>query len=212
MAAVPKPISGCGPRAPDLISASTAETCGPAPGCPGRHGKGCARGELRIRRCILDGKNRLPLLRRSTPEAGASFNIPRLTPTRFFFNVPDLWCGGCPPGNAGVPPAPFPARPCPLRHTDRPGTAPWIRVGLAIAVHAKGPVACLQRPADAPQPPARHKDAGGTPALPGGRPRGGLCRSEWRRLMRWGDGRRAAGLRPPSVLEFWSVRTETGGR
>ena len=55
-----------------------------------------------------------------------------------------------------------------LRHLDRPATGPCLSFGLANAVHAGRVAACRQRCADAPPPPARNKDAGGTPAFPGG--------------------------------------------
>ena len=66
-----------------------------------------------------------------------------------------------------------------LRRLHRPATAPWVSLGLAIAVHAQRHAACLERPTDAPRPPARNKVAGGTPAFPGGRPSGGPCSSEF---------------------------------
>ena len=48
--------------------------------------------------------------------------------------------------------------------------------------------ACRQRRADAPRPPARNKDAGGTPALPGGASPfyHSPLEGESQRLLRWG--------------------------
>ena len=43
----------------------------------------------------------------------------------------------------------------PLRHLIRPVPAPWASSGLAGAVHAERPAACLQPPADAPRTPAK---------------------------------------------------------
>ena len=75
---------------------------------------------------------------------------------------------GCPPGTRASRPHHVRHVLGHLRHRVRPVTAPWASSGLASAAHAERPAACLQRPADAPRPPARNKDAGGTPALPGG--------------------------------------------
>ncbi len=50
---------------------------------------------------------------------------------------------------------------------DRTVAGPCLSFGLAHAVHAGRVAACLQRRADAPPPPARNKDAGETPAVPG---------------------------------------------
>ena len=55
-----------------------------------------------------------------------------------------------------------------LRHWDGTLTGPYRSFGLAHAVHAGRVAACRQRCADAPPPPARNKDAGETPAFPGG--------------------------------------------
>ena len=55
-----------------------------------------------------------------------------------------------------------------LRRRDGTVAGPCPSFGLANAVYAGRVAACRQRCADAPPPPARNKDAGGTPAFPGG--------------------------------------------
>ena len=42
-----------------------------------------------------------------------------------------------------------------LGHLDRPVAAPGVSLGLAVAVHAEEPAACLQSCPDAPQTPSR---------------------------------------------------------
>ena len=79
-----------------------------------------------------------------------------------------------------------------LRHTDRPATAPWVSLGLAIAVHADRVAACnvaltlsdlhqgIRMRAGRPRSRGDHLyhetgtgDRTGTPALPGGSHRRG---------------------------------------
>ena len=50
-------------------------------------------------------------------------------------------------------------------HCDQPGTAPWLSVGLAVAVPAGLVAGCSI--AGKLSDGQRHKDAGETPALPG---------------------------------------------
>ena len=57
-----------------------------------------------------------------------------------------------------------------VRHWERPATAPWDSLRPAVAFHPKRPAASPQGRSNAPRPPPRNKDAGGTPALPGGTP------------------------------------------
>ena len=104
-------------------------------------------------------------------------------PGRDVSHVPG-WLGGeCPPGNAGVPPAPFSRHSLGrLRRWDGTVTGPWLSFGLAIAVHAGWGTARRQPCATAPFPPAKNKVAGETPAFPGGRGRGA------RRFSRRGVG------------------------
>ena len=54
-----------------------------------------------------------------------------------------------------------------LRHSDRPGTAPGVSLGLAVEVHTDRLAAC-QVALTLSDLHIRNKDAGGTPALPGG--------------------------------------------
>ena len=56
-----------------------------------------------------------------------------------------------------------------LRHSDRPGTAPGVSLGLAVEVHTDRLAACqVARKLSDLHKGKRNKDAGGTPALPGG--------------------------------------------
>ncbi len=56
-----------------------------------------------------------------------------------------------------------------LRHSDRPGTAPGVSLGLAVEVHTDRLAACqVARKLSDHHKGKRNKDAGGTPALPGG--------------------------------------------
>ena len=88
------------------------------------------------------------------------------------------WERGCPartrPGTAS---AIFP-------HCDQPGTAPWLSVGLAVAVPAGLVAGCSI--AGKLSDGQRHKDGGETPALPGVTPPLRGSRAARRRLMRWG--------------------------
>ena len=65
-----------------------------------------------------------------------------------------------------------------LRHSDRPETAPWLSV-WPLRLPPTGRLPSAPGESSATAQGIRHKDAGGTPALPGGRPWGGLCRSEF---------------------------------
>ena len=56
-----------------------------------------------------------------------------------------------------------------LRHLNRPPTAPWLSFGLAVSVSAGMAAACKVVPMLSGR--KKYKDAGGTPALPGGRQR-----------------------------------------
>ena len=70
-----------------------------------------------------------------------------------------------------------------VRDWERPATAPWVSLGLAVAFHAERPAAGPQGRSNAPRPPPRNKDAGETPAFPGGTPpRGGS--DSWRKPPR----------------------------
>ena len=53
-----------------------------------------------------------------------------------------------------------------LRHSDRPGTAPWVSLGLAVEVHTDRLAACQVALTLSDLHKQQH--AGGTPALPGG--------------------------------------------
>ena len=56
-----------------------------------------------------------------------------------------------------------------LRHSDRPGTAPGVSLGLAVEVHTDRLAACqVALTLSDLHKGKRNKDAGGTPALPGG--------------------------------------------
>ena len=63
---------------------------------------------------------------------------------------------------------PFPTRGGSL-HSDRPGTAQWVSFGLAVEVlPPTGWLPAAPHESSAPANGIRNKDAGGTPALPGG--------------------------------------------
>ena len=56
-----------------------------------------------------------------------------------------------------------------LRHSDRPGTAPGVSLGLAVEVHTDRLAGCqVALTLSDLHKGKRNKDAGGTPALPGG--------------------------------------------
>jgi len=83
-------------------------------------------------------------------------------------DVPGLWCGGYPSGNAGVPPAQSPAQPWPSLPLGltRNCALGLLRLGRWGCHRQAG---TLQHRAKAQRQPRvmRHKDAGGTLALPG---------------------------------------------